>query len=330
MRNALILMAAMAATPSVADVPDIGEIIDAHVLPGYQLLAAKTSDLAASADLDCSPENQELIADYHDSFDAWVGVSHLRFGPSEQDDRAFALAFWPDPRGSTPKALATLIREEDAVVANPGDFSTVSVAARGFYALEFLLFDPQFTGSDNVEYRCALVKAVASDIARNAASIREGWESGYGRLMSAPGNDTYRTITEAAQQLFTALSTGLEFTSQTRLGRPLGTFDRPRPNRAEARRSERSLRHVLLSLEATRELAAFISKDNDELDDAFEAAIMQATQLDDPVFAAVSNPRGRFQVLLLKQSIDEIWEILAEDVGPSLGISAGFNSLDGD
>ena len=92
-------------------------------------------------------------------FDAWVGVSHLRFGPSEQDDRAFALAFWPDPRGSTPKALAALIRDEDPVVSNPDDFSTVSIAARGFYALEFLLFDPQFATAENTDYLCALIQA---------------------------------------------------------------------------------------------------------------------------------------------------------------------------
>ncbi|MCH2119506.1 MAG: hypothetical protein MK161_17630, partial [Pirellulales bacterium] len=123
---------------------------------------------------------------------------------------------------------------------------------------------------------------------------------------------------------------GLEFTSQTRLGRPMGTFERPRPNRAEARRSERSLRHVVLSLEATWELAGLISNENDTLGTAFQTAIGRAAALDDPVFAGVAEPQGRLRIEVLQQNIEEIRTILAEEVGPALGISAGFNSLDGD
>ncbi|HBR37591.1 MAG TPA: peptidase M75, partial [Sulfitobacter pontiacus] len=54
-----------------------------------------------------------------DAFDAWIAVSHLRFGPSETDNRAFALAFWPDSRGATPKTLAGLITDADPVGRDP-------------------------------------------------------------------------------------------------------------------------------------------------------------------------------------------------------------------
>ena len=305
-------------------------IVQRHVLPRYEVLVTETAALADSAATDCAPESAGLTAAYHDAFDALVGVSHLRFGPSEQKDRAFALAFWPDPRGATPKTLALLIQGRDPAVLSPEEFATVSVAARGFYALEFLLFDPKFSDVEDARYHCALVRAVATDIWRNATAIRDEWTNGYGDLMAHPGNDTYRTSTEAAQQFFTSLSTGLEFTSQTRLGRPMGTFERPRPNRAEARRSERSLRHVILALEATRSLAALISEENEALDRAFDTAIRQAKDLDDPVFAGVANPQGRFKVEVLQQSVEAIRGILAEEIGPSLGIAAGFNSLDGD
>ncbi len=319
-----------AAAPVLAQDIDIKAIVDGHVLPRYQSLAVEAADLAQSATTDCSPDSDPLIAAYHDAFDAWIGASHLRFGPSEHDDRAFALAFWPDPRGSTPKALSALLQDQDAAVASSREFATVSVAARGFYALEFLLFDPQFSNTANADYHCALVQAVVTDISLNASAILDDWETGYGALMSNPGNDTYRTQAEAAQQLFTSLATGLEFTSQTRLGRPMGTFDRPRPNRAEARRSARSLRHVQLSLRATQELAALISIGHVGVDKAFEAAIQRADTLDDPVFAGVAAPQRRLRIEALQQNIDLIRNMLAQEVGPALGIAAGFNSLDGD
>ena len=229
MRVLLPALLALMSFPVLADEPDIGAIVESYVLPGYRTLADEAADLASTAAKECSPDSSNLIAAYHNAFDAWIDVSHLRFGPSERDDDAFALAFWPDPRGSTPKALASLIRGKDVAVSNPAEFATVSIAARGFYALEFLLFDPKLAQGGDQDYHCTLVQAIAADISLNAAAILERWLDGYGALMSDPGNDTYRTSNEAAQQLFTALSAGLQFTSDTRLGRPMGTFERPPP-----------------------------------------------------------------------------------------------------
>ncbi|MEL7027578.1 MAG: imelysin family protein, partial [Pseudomonadota bacterium] len=231
--------------------------------------------------------------------------------------------------GSTPKTLATLVRKRDDVVNAPDDFATVSVAARGFYALEFLLFDEGFFQPEDAAFRCALLQAITADIASNAAAILANWQNEYADLITTPGNDTYRTSTEAAQQLFTALTTGLEFTETTRLGRPLGTFERPRPNRAEARRSGRSLRHVVLSLEANRELAFLIAADP-ALDQDFADALEAAIALDDPVFSGVADPARRFRIEVLQQRVTNLRRYLLEQVGPRFGITAGFNSLDGD
>ncbi|MEM7599649.1 MAG: imelysin family protein [Pseudomonadota bacterium] len=330
MRILIAAVFAVFSQQSLAQEVDLKAIVGAHILPGYQALAKEAQALSAAAEADCSPESADLLSAYHDAFDAWIRVSHLRFGPSEKDDRAFALAFWPDPRGSTPKTLAALMRDEDPVVKDPVAFATVSVAARGFYAMEFLLFDPQFVDNDNKTYRCALVQAVAGDIAANSAGILADWEGGYADLIASPGNDTFRTPQEAAQQIFTSISTGLEFTSLARLGRPMGTFERPRPARAEARRSGRSLRHVILSLEATRDLTMLLAGDDPDVARAFDTALSRANALEDPVFAGVSDPQGRFAVEVLQFDIDELRRILAESVGPRLGIAAGFNSLDGD
>lgn len=105
MRILTFFVALFVASTAHAQVPSSGPIVQGHVLPGYRALSTTAADLEQAAAADCSPESPELRAAYGAAFDAWVGVSHLRFGPSEVDDRAFALAFWPDPRGSTPKAL---------------------------------------------------------------------------------------------------------------------------------------------------------------------------------------------------------------------------------
>ncbi|MEM1129482.1 MAG: imelysin family protein [Pseudomonadota bacterium] len=332
MLRALVAAVLLTGLPTWSGARDINAILDQHVIPRYQTLVESTAALSDAAQADCTHDSAALRAAYHDAFDAWIGVSHLRFGPSEIDNRAFALAFWPDSRGATPKALSGLIRDADPVVEDPEGFKAVSVAARGFYALEFLLYDPAFADQGDAAYRCTLIQAVARDIAENSADILNDWDPDYAALLREAGsNDTYRSENEAAKQFFTALTTGLEFTGDMRIGRPLGTFDAPRPNRAEARRSERSLQNVVLSLDSTRELAALLSDNDPDLDATFARALDRAAGLeDDPVFASVTNPQDRIAVEVFQQSVSSIRQLLALELGPSLGIEAGFNALDGD
>lgn len=317
--------------PAIADSSAIDQILNDHVLPGYRLLVRDTARLAETSAEQCTPANSVLRDRYHAAFDAWVRVSHLRFGPSEVQDRAFAMAFWPDTRGKTPKTLRKLIETSNPVVETADEFRTLSIAGRGFHALEFMLYDPTFGELGDPDYRCALIRAMTADIAEISAAILADWEDGYADVMRTAGsNETYRTQDEALKQVFTALSTGLQFTSELRLGRPLGTIERPRPRRSEARRSGRSLRNVVLSLETSRELAALLAGNDPALDSAFLAALDRAEHVDDPVFAGVSDPQKRLKVEVLQQSVDRIRQILVEEIGSRLGFSAGFNALDGD
>ncbi|SFR45807.1 hypothetical protein SAMN04488005_2179 [Yoonia tamlensis] len=330
---AIFLGAGAVSAQSLSDVT--GAAIDAHILPRFERLATDAQQLANVAQDNCDAASPALRAAYGTAFDAWVGVSHLRFGPTEHDDRAFALAFWPDSRGVTPRSLLSLIADEDPIGLDADAYADVSIAARGFYALEFLLYDDAALAAGDAAYRCALVQTVTADIAALASAIDADWRGTYAADMRAPSQTGhYRTQEEAAQELFKAVSTGLEFLGDTRLGRPLGTFDRPRPTRAEVWRSGRSAHHVALSLAAIGELAQILAAGDaqvsDVVADGFARAQARVAQLDDPVFAGVTDPSGRFAIEVLKQSIDAIRATVRNDLGPKLGVVAGFNALDGD
>ena len=306
-----------------------------HILPGFATLAETSEALRTAAAQDCSSASEKLRAAYHEGFDAWMAVSHLRFGPTEEDERAFALAFWPDTKGFTPKSLAQMITSEDPVVEDAA-FAEVSIAGRGFFALEFLLYDDRISQLGTDAYRCQLIQAVASDIDRNADAILAGWQDGYADHMSQPSPDgPYVTASAAVAELFKALDTGLQFNAEARLGRPLGTFDKPRPLRAEARRSGRSLRNITVSLDALHDLGAVLAADApataETLNAAFALALAHAAELqDDPVFSGVSDIQGRLRVEILQQYIGNIRDIVTFELGPALNVTAGFNALDGD
>ncbi|MGJ8586147.1 MAG: imelysin family protein [Marinosulfonomonas sp.] len=337
MKTLALVLALSLPSAAMADHSEdvVENVIQHHILPGFERLSEQADRLAEVAGRSCKADSAELRAQYQDTFDAWIAVSHLRFGPTEVDDRAFALAFWPDSRGATPKALNALIANEDPIAGSVEDYASVSIAARGFYALEFLLYDPVISTEGQDGYRCQLIQTVTADIAQNADEILDDWENGYAALlMDVDGSGLYRSEEEAAQELFKALSAGLEFTSETRLGRPMGTYDRPRPKRAENWRSGRSLRNVYVSIESLKGLAVALSDDDPELTgelvEAFDESLEQAQKLDDPIFAGVATPKGRFRVELLKNSIEQVRHVVRDELGPSLGVASGFNAMDGD
>lgn len=313
----------------------ITDIIDGHVLPRFETLAASTRSLSDTALADCDPTSEILRTEYSAAFDAWISASHLRFGPTEVDDRAFALAFWPDSRGATPRALSALLADQDPIAASPQEYSQVSIAARGFYAMEFLLYDDALMAAGEPSYHCQLIRTISADIAATSQGILVDWQTAFATTMRTPSPDgVYRTEEEVLQEMFKSLSTGLQFTSETRLGRPLGTFERPRPTRAEARRSGRSSAHVALSLRSLQDLARRLATSNKNISErlaiSFDRPLTQITNLASPTFASVAEPQTRLKVEIIQQSIEDIRAIVRDELGPTLGVAAGFNSLDGD
>jgi predicted lipoprotein len=328
---ATVVGAPLAATAN----PSIAGIIDDHIQTRFEMLASTSEALSQAAAQDCDPTSDDLRSAYNLAFDAWVSASHLRFGPTEVDDRAFALAFWPDSRGATPRALAALITDEDPIGFDAQGYSEVSIAARGFYALEFLLYDDDLRNAGNTAYHCTLVQTVTADIAATSSAIFEDWDTNHVDVLLSPGPDaTYRSDEEVLQEMLRALSAGLQFTQDSRLGRPLGTFDRPRPTRAEARRSGRSAQHVSLSLKSLQDLASHLAVSDATLsvtlNRQFEEALGKLDTLDDPVFAGVVDPQTRLKVEVVSQAIGTIRTTVQSELGPNLGVAAGFNSLDGD
>ncbi len=322
MRLAILL--ALVAAPALADVE---EAVEAYVLPGYAAFAEAGEGLAEAAREDCTAE--ALRGPWNAAFDAWMGVSHLRLGPAEEDGRAQAIEFWPDERDATGRALGALLAAGDRAALTPEAMARASVAARGLMALERLLFGDPYGPGDRA---CDVARAVAADLAATAEALEAGWRDGFAKTLlgaGAPGNTTYLGEAEARAALYTALVTGLAFTADERLGRPLGTFERPRPTRAEAWRSGRAARNVVLSLRALRDLAASLA-DAPRTLAALDRAIASAEALDDPALAGVADPSGRFAVEALQTEVAEARRAAEAEIGAGLGVASGFNALDGD
>lgn len=325
LKNFAIAALLMMAAPVHADV---AQVVNDRILPGLAAFRTATQALSDAAARTCAPD--ELRPLWNAAFDAWLPVSFLRLGPGEEQGRALAIAFWPDPKGIGAKQQRQMLQAQDPVVNDPAGFAERSVALRGLFGLERLLYPAQPLSGD---YPCALTRATAADLARMAAEIDQGWRDGFAATLTRagqPGNTTYLTETEARQALFTQMMTGFEFTADQRLGRPLGTFDRPRPERAEARASGRSQRNVELSLQSLLSFAEVLAGPLPETRADVERALTAARALDDPDFAGFAQPQGHVRAEALLGLVQAARDSAGLEAGDALGVTVGFNSADGD
>lgn len=311
---------------------DVAEAVNKVIVPAYAGFASATAALDQAAQADCGAE--ALKAPWGAAFDAWMPVAQLRLGPSETEGRALAIAFWPDAKNIGGRQMAAMLEKADPALVAEGGMAKVSVAARGLFGLERLIYTE--AGAANPDYACALRRAMAADLATMAEALAAEWRDDYAARLLAPGaagNTTYLTEAEARQALFTQLIAGLEFDADQRLGRPLGSFDKPRPDRAEALASQRALRNVTLSLKGLRALAGALAEGRGAIpltEAAFARAESLADALDDPAFAGVADPGRRLKIEILQQAVQATRTAAETELGALLGVSAGFNSADGD
>lgn len=329
MRLATLLC--LIALPAAAD-PFVDRVVDTVALPRFDAFASAAGALAEAAQDDCSATGPALRQAWNDAFDAFLPAQAFRSGPME--DRGIGIAYWPDPKGFTEKNLIALLAANGPDLASAETYSGVSVAARGLYALEVMLFDPDFKTYGPEDPGCALVGAATADLALTARAASAAWALDYAPLLRSagePANTRFLTTQEVRQSLFTQLLTQLEFDKDERLGRPLGSLEKPRPTRAESRASGRSLRNIRVSLAANEDLARALGADQTEgVLPAFAYARSVADKLTDPTLADVGTPGGRFRVQELADAIGRVAETSSAELGAVLGVAPGFNALDGD
>lgn len=307
---------------------DVSSAVREHILPGLQSFETSAAALNQATNDTC--DFGALVAPFHTAFDQWMRISDVRIGPSESG--ALSIAFWPDKKGFTEKALGRLLAEQDEAALSPANFVEVSIAARGFFALERMLFDPDFRSDDG--YGCALVRAISGDLARQAAELNRDWRQGFATTLTtagADGNTVYLDETEATRAIYTQVLTSLENTIALRLGRPLGENAGPKPRRAEAWRSGRSLQNVLLSVQSAVDLSnALADWELPKTMAALELAYRQADHIGDPSFQDITDLQRRFAVEALAQRVEGVKQAIEVEVGGRYGITPGFNASDGD
>ncbi|MGD1877407.1 MAG: imelysin family protein [Kiloniellaceae bacterium] len=329
-------------------------LVDDYVLPRYAAFAEATAALEASLTRACADGRADAAESgeaYNAAMDAWMGVQHLRFGPSELFLRTERIEFWPDKRGTVARHLAQMLSEADPHALETVVFANGSVAVQGFPALERLLFDSD-AATWTTPFACQLTVAIGGNLKTIAAGLLADWQGGdvaYADVIrgAAEGNERYFDAKEASLEFAKALRGAILLVQDYKLGRPLGKeAGSARDTRAESWRSGRSLRNVLLNLKAAQALyegggngISFSSMAREhpqgaELDRVISAAlerlIAAVEAQPSSLVVALQAPDGWAKLDAIRVEARQLLELMGGPLSEVLELPMGFNSYDGD
>ena len=329
--------------------------LEQHIVPGYRrfLVAADAQDAAVAAL--CAAPRDATLASARQSFgaalDAWGRVEHLRFGPVMDENRYAGLLLWPDPRGIARRQIERALAQQDKDVLSAGALADKSVALRGFTALDILLFAKDSNGltasSPASAFRCGYASAAAKVVARVARDTLEAWTTPDGFaarwLNPGPDNPVFLTAKETTQAIGQAYLNGLKQLRNVRLAGPLGFKDRNvRPLEPPVPNSGRALPLAIANAEGLRAMLLDTGLSEAPVPGAPPHTVMQSTVTEFGTAIATirkaaalskkpfEDAAARNQLILVGFPLKNIFDTSAAYLAEEVGLTIGFNALDGD
>ncbi|OZI46609.1 imelysin family protein [Bordetella genomosp. 5] len=339
--------AAQAAVPAQLG----SNLANGQIRPAFNHLAQQAIKMRGALDAYCAAPGkaraEQVDTGWKELVEAWGFVEFLRFGPLVEANRFERMAFWPDTRGVMPRQVQALLKEANPALLAEGALASRSVAVQGLPALEYVLYgEPELlkqTDAKAAGYACGYAKAVAGNVSTLSAELKQAWsdEGEFGRQFTrpAPANDLYRSQQEVAAEAMKAISTGLQFARDIKLMPVLGdSAQAARPKRAIFWRSGQSFNSLVSNLRGIR---AFYQQGQfafgagsqgldaslrSELDTAIRLTAEQPADTE----AAVTQEATRADLMLAVMVLKNLKDVVDQNIAPALGVTIGFNALDGD
>lgn len=328
--------------------------IENYIRPAMAQFASVSAAFPEKVEAVCAEPTSETKAQFSVRFSEVVRsfgtISFLRFGPLVDDDRLSRLAFLPDSRGIAQRQIRKIYANSDAGVSNSANLQEKSVALQGLTALQLIAFDVDGRvvlgdAGDTGMFTCAYARAIVGNVAMIAAELDTAWHDpdGYSARLLKPdaGNDRIRTSKEGVETIFNALVTGLIIVKDQDILPALGKGPgKAKPNRVPFSRSANGLDYLISELDGIRRALAAAEYDLDldgefawlpgSLDYEFENAQKILSGMESPIRQTLKTRQTYRQMRVLVITLNSLRDTMALELAGALGLSGGFNALDGD
>lgn len=337
--------------------PVLEDVVHIVILPTLSDAAAGAEGLDTAAGALAEAPTADSLAAAQAAWLAargpWRSADAFAFGPIESAGIGAAADWWPAKPETIEEKIAAGATIDAAYVASLG------TSAKGFMALEYLLFDSTNGDSavltslegDPAAPRRAFVAAAGEDLAAQVSALHAAWAEDQGNyaaelLLAGEGSKAFSSKKAAVDELVNQLVFRAD-SLITRIGKPAGkdSGGTPVPDAEDAPRSDSSLAGMLATLAG---LAAVYDGKYGDQDGMGLSDLVRArnTGVDDRVHAAFADlkakieaipPPFRTAVTAHPAEVDAAYESaralkreLATEVVSVLGSTLRFNDADGD
>lgn len=357
-RQTLAAMLAASVVPAIARPanaagPDFGAFNTSFaakiILPAFDNLAKVTAAFAKTAEaFDAAPDAaglDKVKQGFNDVADAWASAQQFRLGALAQEQRSERFAYWPERRNVVDKQYLALLAGKGKDGLDAARFSTGSVAVQGLPALERILYGEDkgqdVLQGDAAARRRAIIVAIAQNLKSIAAETKSIWEKTLKDPAKAAASFA-ASPAEGTAQSYTNLLTITQIIAEQKIGVSLGgDAAGAKPKAAEQWRSGRSIRNIALNLATAKTsvlapggYAELMGADQAalkaDLTKAFDDAITAIEAVGDNYTDDITHQEKRKPVTAALVKINHLRDLLRQQVPPAIGVTLGFNELDGD
>lgn len=358
-RLTLFLLLAVAGPASYAD--DMGQLSQSQLfqhlteevmLPLTGDFATATDKLSAASHAYCNAKQNldSVQAAWREAQSAWQPLEMLQIGPIIERRTQRHVNAWPVRL----KLLEPLLAESKPIDASR--METVGMSAKGFPALEYLLFTSNTKhpaqGKPLAAAHCNLLQALARQVRSEAQALAAEWrtpDGGFARQLAEAGqhpqDGIFASADQALSDVLNLLIAGLDAVKVHKLGKPLDkSGEEAALERIESWRSGASLDHIRHNLRGFELVFFGRGKVGIGIDDYLASierpglARVVRRELDNvhTALAAIQAPlkqalvSQRQEVDALHKAIGRLQHLLETEVADALQIDLGFNANDGD
>ncbi|MDC7712430.1 imelysin family protein [Vogesella indigofera] len=308
-------------------------VLNDTLLPRYRQLAAANRALASQLQQSCArPDDAGLAAvrqQWQQAYGSWMRVAALNWGPTAQLRSQRTIAFKPTRTALVDSAVSRSAALEADV------FYTTGTAAKGYTAIEYLLYRP--VASLATPGVCAWLQRNADDIGEHSAELQRQWQRFAARIAAGENADDLPSSQQALEEII-----NLTLAGNNELHKELSRLSSQKPELVSGQRSHSGKR----LLQAQFDLLQQLLVGGNGKDFALAQLLKQAQQ---PALAqqlrqrvaAVGKGLAQLPDNLVQvgrsgkekaavQALAALLTLLEGPVADSLDITLSFNESDGD
>ena len=336
--------------------PVLVDIANDVILPTYRAADASADALRVAVKaLDAAPSATTLTAAqsaWRAARKDWHQGEAFRFGPVKTKDISGAIDYWP-ARG---EAI-------DAFITGPSEVNAASLAAlganaRGFQAIEYVLFDSaagdaavltRLTTDPAAKRRMLYLVTAAEHLEGKTSELYAAWDPAAGNFArelteAGSGAALFPSAKSAVDQLVNSTVFAVDLVTGTKIGKPYGTKSGGNPvaDQEESPRSDNSIADMLDTLEGAKNvyvgaksrkgLGDLVRAKSPALDTRVLALIEDAkakiAAIPPPFRTAITTQRPAVEAAY--QAMRALKNALQTEVTGALATTLQFNDNDGD